>query len=155
MIAGEKHIETARERGVREEHLTLSHGKHTDTRELFAEIARITRYRGEVVLDHALSDLVRREGHVEVVVEIALEGRHPVEAPAHAVPVGANLGKRSSRYCNDLHVMVLEVLRGSVNVLGLERTSGAGGLPFGREHQMMHDKLSAALEEFGERAGSP
>src|SRR5580658_1055139 len=43
---------------------------------------------------------------------------------------------------------------GPVDVLSLERASGTGRLPFGREHQMMHDQLAAAVEQFGQRAAS-
>ena len=53
MISSEEHVETPCKRGVREEHLTLSHGKHTDTRKLLAKIPRVTCDRGEVVLDPA------------------------------------------------------------------------------------------------------
>src|ERR1700733_8526780 len=99
-------------------------------------------------------DLVLRERHVKVIIEIAAVGRYPVKAPTHALLIGANLGERSPRDRNDPHVMMLQMPCGPVDVLSLERASGAGRLPFGRKHQMMHDQLAAAAEQLGQRAAS-
>jgi hypothetical protein len=47
--------------------------------------------------------------------------------------------------------VVLEVLPGAVDVVGLERAARAGGVPIGVIHQVMDDELAAPLEEVGER----
>src|SRR5262249_11809849 len=102
-----------------------------------------------VVVDAAPVELFLRKGDVEVVVEIASEGRHPLEVPTHALLVGQYLGKRRARNRNDGHVVMAEVLSGPVDVLGLKGTARTGGVPLRPVHQVMNDQLAAAIKEVG------
>ena len=73
-----------------------------------------------VVIDLPLGDLVRREGDVEIVVEVAAEGRHPFEAPAHALFHHRDLCQRRARDRDVAHVMILKMHEDAADVIDFE-----------------------------------
>jgi hypothetical protein len=65
-----------------------------------------------------------------VEVEVAAEGRHPVEPPAHALLELLDLGQGRAGHRQEAHVTLREMPVGSVDVVGQEGAAGAALLIF-------------------------
>ena len=152
VIGAEECVEAARVGGVGQEDIAgLIFRKHAQSRKLLVDVARVDRNRAEIVVDLARGDQLFPEGDVEVVVEVALERRHPRKVPTHAFPVGQDLGERRAGHADDADVVMFEMRRRPVDMLGLKRTARTGRLPLRREHEMMDDELRATVEQLGQR----
>ena len=90
--------------------------------------------------------LVVLEGDVEIEIEIAAEGRHPREAPAHAPLEGLDLGKRRAGDCHERHVALGEVDEGAVEMIGKIGAALAAFLPVRPQHEVVDDELAPAVE---------
>src|SRR5215468_6848026 len=73
-----------------------------------------------VVEGLAPRDLLLRERSTEVIVEVAAEGRHPFEAPAHPLPHSLDFDKWRSRDDDIGDIIVLKMYDDAVNVVDLE-----------------------------------
>src|SRR6516162_10845232 len=82
-----------------------------------------------------------------VPVEVAPEGRDPLEAPAHAPFESLQLGLWRTRHRNHGHVAVGQMNNRRVVVVGNEGTRFASFGPFGIEHEVVSDELAFAVEE--------
>jgi hypothetical protein len=74
-----------------------------------------------VVVRLTLGDMFGRKRHVIIEIEIAPIGRHPREAPAHALLVSVNLGQRSARNGCKCHIAMIEMDRDTIEIVGPER----------------------------------
>jgi hypothetical protein len=126
-----------------------------DAGQVPVDIARVGHDRAEVVVDTTLGDFGFGERHPEVVVEVLIRGRDPLETPAHPRLVGQELAEGRTGNGDDAHVVPREMRLGSVDVLGLEGTAGAGRVPLRRVHEVVDDELAGAIEKLGEAAGAP
>ena len=106
----------------------------------------------EIVVDLPAGDLLGREADPEVVVEVASEGRHPFELPAHALAIALDLFERRARDRDHGDVVIGQMLVHAVGVIGHEGAARAAFLPSRPEHEMLHQKLRPAVEEIGQRA---
>src|SRR5271154_4236285 len=121
-------------------------GKDAGSRSLFAgELANTV-----VVVDLAAGLLLRRKGNVVVEVEIAGEGRDPLKLPAHALLEGFDLGQRSARNRHQRGVAIGEGYGSAVEMIRHVRTAGATRLPAWAEHEVVDNKLAAAVEKIGQ-----
>jgi hypothetical protein len=120
--------------------------EHADARRLLAR----EPVRAVVVVDVALGHFVLRERHVIVVVEVVPVGRHPLEAPAHALLEGLDLGQRRPRNRHQRHVPGIQVHDVAVEIVGRPGAARATLLPLRPEHEVIDDQLAAAVEEVGE-----
>src|SRR5438105_1391676 len=91
------------------------------------------------------------EGDVEIEVEVAAEGREPLEAPAHAPVIGGELGVRRVRHRDHRDVALVEVHDGAIEAVGPARAVRAAFTPARAEHEVVDDELAAPVEKFGER----
>src|SRR5207248_2087989 len=91
------------------------------------------------------------EGHVEIEVEVAAEGREPLEAPAHALVIGGELGVRRLRHRGHRDVPLVEVHDHAVEAVGPARAVRTAFAPTRAEHEVVDDELAASVEKFGER----
>ncbi|MNH24152.1 hypothetical protein D3C79_840700 [compost metagenome] len=103
-----------------------------------------------VVAGRAGGDVFGLGRHAEVLVEAAAVGRHPLEAPAHAFAEGLELLPGRPRHAEQGHVVVLEVLIGTVDMVGEEGAARATLLPAGAEHEVVDDQGAAAVEQIGQ-----
>ena len=145
MVGGVEHVDPAPVRRVRVEHLSTL-VLEEDARSL---PVRHSRGQGSVVEDGRVPCL-RRERDAEVVVEVALEGRDPVEGPPHALPVAGELGERRPRDGDHRHVPGVQVDDVPVEAVGPERAVGAARVVFRVEHEVVDDQLAAPVEQLGE-----
>ena len=100
-----------------------------------------------VVVHLALRHLLLRERHVEVSVEVAAVGRHPIEPPAHPFLERLDLGQRRSRNHHHGDVACRQVRKGAVDMVGHERAARAALLPIRSEHEVVDNQLAASGEE--------
>src|SRR5262245_56643527 len=100
-----------------------------------------------IVVSLALGDLLRCERHVIVKVEVAAVGRHPREAPTHALLIGLDLREWRARDRDEGHVMLHEMLVGAVDVIAQERATDATLFPVGPHHEVIDDQLAALVEQ--------
>src|SRR5262249_53402179 len=91
------------------------------------------------------------ERDAEIEVEVAARRRHPAEGPAHALPVGLELGKRAARDGHESRVARRQMHVDAVEIVGPERAAGATLVPVRTEHEVLNDELTASAEEVGER----
>ena len=87
-----------------------------------------------------------------MVVEIEVAGgrAHPAKPPAHPLAVGFELGDRPARDRDKADIVVLEMLPRAVDLISEQRTAGASFLPFGPEHKVIDDELTASIKQVGE-----
>jgi len=85
-----------------------------------------------------------------VPVEVVPVGRHPLEAPAHALLEGFDLRQRRARDREQGDVALREVPVRAVDVVGQERAAWAALLPPRTEHEVIDDQLAAPVEQVGE-----
>src|SRR6266436_1270343 len=104
----------------------------------------------KVVEDAPLAGAVR-EGDVIVEVEIAGGRGDPAKLPAYPLAVGFELLHWSARDRDETDVVMLEMLARAVDLIAEQRTAGASLLPFGTEHEMIDDELTASVEQIAER----
>src|SRR5450759_1457501 len=74
-----------------------------------------------------------------------------MEAPAHAILEGFDLGQRRSRNHDQRDVAIGEVNEAAVEMIGQERAAWTTLLPPRTEHEVVHNQLASAVEEVGER----
>ena len=96
-------------------------------------------------------DLLRRERHREVVVEVAVRRRQPVEGPAHPLLERVELLQRRTRDRDQGGVARGKVRNHPLKTVGPERAAFAAFVPVGREHEVLHHELAAPLEQVGQR----
>src|SRR4249919_3335424 len=87
---------------------------------------------------------------MEVVIEVVAVGRRPREAPAHALLVGFDLGKRGARYGNERHVAMREMQCRSVEMIGEVGATRTAIAPIRAEHEVIDDQLAPPIEEIAE-----
>jgi hypothetical protein len=104
-----------------------------------------------VVLDVARTLLRLGDRDIEVVVEPAVFGGGPGEAPAHALPIGQQLRQRRARHRPQHHVVVGQVFDEAVEAVRDHRARRAAGGIVGAEHEVVDQQLQAALEQFLQR----
>src|SRR5580704_9310899 len=78
-----------------------------------------------VVENLARRKFFRRERNVIIEIEVALVRRHPVEAPAHAFLESFQQRQRRARHSDEGHVVLRQVLIGTVDMVGKERAAHA------------------------------
>src|SRR5260221_9035850 len=71
--------------------------------------------------------------------------------PAHALPVGFELGQGGARDCHEGNVVVLKMRAGAVDMVGHEGAAGAPFRPARTEHEMLDDQLAASVEQLSQR----
>src|SRR5258708_20934649 len=103
-----------------------------------------------VVKRRSVLELFGGEGGVQVKVEIAPKGRHPLEAPAHALFERLYFGERGARNGNQGRVAMVQVRVQSIEIVSPERAMRATFIPIRVKHEMVDDELAAALEELGQ-----
>lgn len=99
-----------------------------------------------VVVYLALRQLLLCERHVEVSVEIAAVGRHPLEAPAHTFLERLYFGQRRPRDCHHRDVAGCQMWERAVDMVGHERAAWAALLPIRSEHEVVDNQLVAPSE---------
>src|SRR5262249_7136430 len=106
-------------------------------------------FRGgaEIVDCAAGGDLVRREGHVEIVIEVGAIGGDPRKLPAHALAHHFDLLDGRARHDCVGDVVIVEVRQNAFNVVDLEGAADALRLGAGPHHEVLDDDLAAAMEE--------
>jgi hypothetical protein len=103
-----------------------------------------------IVGDLASGFFFRLEGDVIVEIEIASEGRDPLELPAHALLERIDLGERCARNRGEHGIAIGKVNGGTIEVIRDQGTAWATFLPAGAEHEMVHDELAASVEKIGQ-----
>src|SRR5271163_2096840 len=76
-----------------------------------------------VVIALAFGDFFRTEGDVEIVIEVAARGRHPLDVPSHSLFEGFDFRQRRPRNGNVADIAMLEVDNDAVDVVELEGAS--------------------------------
>src|SRR5882762_3450941 len=104
-----------------------------------------------VVWDFPFRHLLLGERDVVVAIEVAPERRHPLEAPAHTLLERLDLGQWRSRNHNQRNVAIRQMNQTSVKMIGHKRAAWAAFFPSRTEHEVVHNQLASAVEEFGER----
>ena len=105
---------------------------------------------GLVVVERRLL-LLGREGDVVVAVEVVAIRRHPLEAPAHTLPVALQFLKRRARDRHQRHVAVAQMHHGAVVVVRPERAALAAFFPVRPEHEVIYEELVSPGEQVGHR----
>src|SRR5579875_505923 len=147
VISAVEHVEAPRIAGIGVEHLAgLVLVEDADP----GHLRHRARPKLIVVIGPARGDLLRRERHLVIEIEIAALGRDPGEAPTHAFPVGLYPGEGRARDGGESHVAMAEVNRDAVEIVGPEGAGLAPRLPIRAEHEVIDDELGAPLEEIGE-----
>src|SRR5664279_6348175 len=108
-------------------------------------------HRPEVVRALPCLELVLRERHPIVVVEIASIRRHPWEAPSHALFEGLDFRQSCPRNRGERRIPLRQVDPHSVEIVGDERAARAAFLPSRTEHEMIDNQLAAAVEQLSQR----
>src|SRR5688572_28239824 len=84
VVGTDQHVEAAGVSGIGVKDLArVVLDEHADAWEFFTDVAAVCLNCPEVVVDSTVGDLVMSEGNIEVIVEAAPEGRHPLETPTH------------------------------------------------------------------------
>jgi len=96
-------------------------------------------------------NLLRLEGRMEVVIEIAVVRRDPREAPAHPFTNGLYLRDRRTGNSHIRDIVVSKVLKDAIDVIDLEKASNALFRLAGSHHEMLNEKLTLAVEEICQR----
>ena len=105
---------------------------------------------GEVIIHRSFAVVA---GGVEVVVEVLAVGRVPRELPAHALLEGIDLLDGRSADEDEIRVARPE-MRGVREVVGHVAAAVAAGVVGRVEHEVLDEKLTAAVEQVGERSGA-
>ena len=109
--------------------------------------------RRAVIVDGAPgSDVLLRERHAEIVVEVAAVRGDPGEGPAHALPDLLDPLERRARDRGKCQVGLLEVLPRRIDMIGDEGAARAEVIGARRQHEVIDGELAAAPEQIGERA---
>jgi len=103
-----------------------------------------------VVVDLATAYLLWREGSVEVVIEVAVVRRDPIELPAQPLLECIDLRDRCAGHGGKGDVALREMHQGAVGVIHIEGAAGAAFLPLGAEHEVVDDELASAIEQVSE-----
>src|SRR5436190_2433845 len=111
---------------------------------------RVPRSQRLVVEDGLVLPL-RPERDVVVVVEVVLERRHPLEAPAHPLLVRRDLRQRRARDRDHRHVAGLQVENDRIEIVGPERADRAAGVVLRIEHEVVDEELATTVEELRQR----
>src|SRR5207237_1021475 len=106
--------------------------------------------RPDIVEQGATLELLRRERHAQVVVEVGAGGRDPLEAPAHASLVALDLVEGRARHGHEADVAVGQVQAGAVVMVGPEGAAWASFLVLRSEHEMIDEQLALRAEQLGE-----
>src|SRR4029077_710400 len=88
---------------------------------------------------------------MEVVIEVVAVGRYPWEAPAHALLVGFDLGKRRARDGKQHHVAMRKMQSGAVEMIGEVGAARAAFAPIRAEHEVIDDQLAPPIEQIAKR----
>src|ERR1700730_8722258 len=120
--------------------------EHTDPRML----AHRSLDRGIIVNDFALRQLLRRERHTVIVIEVIAEGRHPIEAPAHPLLECRELWVRRPGDRDEADVALVQMDQDRVEIIRPERAALAAFCPAGVEHEMIYDQLLLACEQLAQ-----
>ena len=104
------------------------------------ELVRLEQRRGRLVSGLSLGR------HAVVVVEVALSAGHPVEVPAHSLPIGQQFLDRGTRDADHRHVVRPEVCEHPVETVSSRRTGWAPTLVVGAEHEVVDQKLRPAVK---------
>ena len=104
-----------------------------------------------IVGKHPALDLLRRERHVEIKIEIRLERGKPFELPAHALLERLNFRQRRAGNDGESRVALSNVNVHAVEMVGPKRAMRATFLPARPEHEVIDNELALAAEQIGER----
>src|SRR6266496_4989459 len=95
------------------------------------------------------SNLLAREGDVEVVVKIRVVGRDPGEFPPHTLAHNLDLLDGRARDCGVSNIVVLKMDKNAFDVIHFEGTTDALLGLSGPHHEVLDKKLAPALEKIG------
>src|SRR5436190_23794615 len=101
---------------------------------------------GVIVGQHAALDLLGRERHVEIKIEIRLERGKPFEPPAHALLERLNFRQRRAGNHGESRVALSNVNVDAVEMVGPKRAMRATFLPARPKHEMIDNELALAAE---------
>ena len=104
-----------------------------------------------IVVELARSHLLVGERHMVVEVEVASVGRGEIELPAHALPVGLEVGKLAARDRDERDVVIGEVHIGAVNMVDQQRAALAALAEVPPPHEVVDDELAVVAEQLGQR----
>ena len=123
------------------------------TKMLRAEHVRAVPDHRAVIVDRAAGgEVLRRERHAEIEVEVAAVRGDPGECPAHPVLDLLDPLERHARDRGERQVGMLEMLPRRVDMIGDERAAAAHMVRARRQHEMIDGELAAAAEQVAERA---
>src|SRR5215472_17878633 len=97
--------------------------------------------RSIIINDLALFELLWGKRHVIIVVEVAAERRHPIEAPTHPLLKYRQLRDWRPRDRDQDDIALVQMDQHPVEVIGPERAARARFLPARIKHQMVDDQL--------------
>src|SRR5205807_3285518 len=98
----------------------------------------------------AALDLLGRERHVEIKIEIRLERGNPFEPPTHALLERLNFRQRRAGNDGKSRVALSNVSVHAVEMVGPKRAMLATFLPPRPEHEVIDDELALSAEQVAE-----
>src|SRR6266446_480022 len=105
------------------------------------------RHAGLYLRRQPLPRLLNAARKTEVKVEVALGGRRPVEAPAHALAEGGQRLNWRTRYADHVRVASPKVWEHSIDAVGDRRAGWTPRLVAWAKHKVVDDELRAAIEQ--------
>lgn len=89
---------------------------------------------------------LRPERNVEIEIEIGTRRRHPLELPTHLLAYGLDLINRRSSDGDVAHIVMVEVIQETVDVLHLKRAAWALPVLVGTHHEVLDEELGVFPE---------
>ncbi len=123
---------------------------HEDARA--EHVLAVPDHRAVIVDRAAGGDVLGRERHAEIEIEVAALRGDPGECPAHPFLDLLDPPKRHARDRGERQVGMLEMLPRRVDMIGDERAAAAHMVRARRQHEMIDGELAAAVEQVAERA---
>src|ERR1700682_3216560 len=96
-------------------------------------------------------NLIARERHVEVVIEVAFVGRNPGKAPPITFTDSFYLPYGGASYGSVADIVMLEVGQNSFDMINFESASDALMLGSRSHHEVFEEKLAAILKQIRKR----
>ena len=126
---------------------------------LLHRLARLSvghrRFAAIVVFDAAAALFLRREPDIEIMVEIAVGRRSPIEGPAHPPLKLLQLCEWCAGNSREGDIVIFKMHGDAVEAVGDRGAGRAAGRVIRSEHEMIDEKLRATLEKGRERNLAP
>src|SRR5882724_896376 len=106
---------------------------------------------GKIINGLAALSLFRREGDVEIKIEICLERGEPLKPPTHALLERRGFFPRRAGNDGERRVALSDVKVPAVEMVGPKEAMLATFLPARPEHEVIDDQLALAAEQLAER----